>query len=264
MSLRSVAIVATASLDGEAALAFDARRALPERKHVRLMSPAVQVGVGAVLAALAQRSGWTDIPPERRGLFVGARPEGAMEELIPALSAARSGGGTDARTFGRVGYPAVPPLWLVAGLSNNIVGYASAYADLRGPVSNRCEGRIGGLAAIVEAWRAVAEGRVDLAVAGGADDVRVPPPWAPPGALSAAFVALEAGRAGPTVAAGGVARSDLEDPLDDGPDRGAAHGALRLVRALAVGGDGEVGVSDAAVGARCWIRWRAGGPGGAG
>ncbi len=260
MSRRPVVITAAACLYGEAALAFDPRRALPERKHVRLMSPAVRVGVGAVLAALERRPGWTDIPPERRGLFVGARPEGAMEELIPALDAARAAGGTDAATFGRVGYPAVPPLWLVAGLSNNIVGYASAYADLRGPVSNRCEGRIGGLAAIVEAWHAVAEGRVDLAVAGGADDVRVPPPWARPGALAAAFVVLEAGGGGPIVVAGGVERADVEDALDDAPDRGAAHGALRLVRALAAGGDGEVGVADAAVGARCWIRWRAGAP----
>jgi hypothetical protein len=249
-------ITAFASIADDDAASFDARSALPERKHIKLMSRAVQLGVAAALGVLARRPGWQELPPERRGLFVGARPEGAMDALADALRATSRDGPVDADRFGRLGYPLVPPLWLVAGLSNNIVGYASAYADLRGPVSNRCEGRVGGLAAIVEACRAIAEGRVDLAVAGGADDraaLPIPPGW--PGicgAEGAAFVVIErAGRGWPVTAAGVAGRWAGDEP-PPGVDRGAAEGALRLVEALRADRPGRVEVGDPLVGS-AWI-----------
>jgi len=66
---------------------FRARQALPERKHLKLMVPAVRLGVAAVGEALAARAGWEAVPPARRGLFVGTAPAGAMEALVPALEA---------------------------------------------------------------------------------------------------------------------------------------------------------------------------------
>ena len=75
----------------------------------------------------------------------------------------------DLRAFAERGEPLIPPLWLVKGLSNNVLGYASALLDLRGDNGNWCDGRLGGAVALCNAVHAVAEGRVDLAVAGGAD-----------------------------------------------------------------------------------------------
>ena len=45
--------------------------------------------------ALQARPGWEQVPPERRGLFVGARPVGAAAELEPALRAAQTPDGID-------------------------------------------------------------------------------------------------------------------------------------------------------------------------
>jgi len=251
----SARIVAWAMLIGGEARAFDARARLPERKHLKLMRRSVRLGVGAALAALERRPGWREVPPERRGLFVGARPEGSVDDLREALQASAADGEVDAASFGRSGLHRVPPLWLVAGLSNNIVGYTTAYADLRGPVSNRCEGRVGGLAAVIEAARAVAEGRVDLAVAGGADDLCQAPPWLThPTGEGAAFVVIERGVTGREVRDGAVVLGDVAGPeVDDPPDLGAAHGVVRLVRALQDPQAATVRVHDRAAGVRAWI-----------
>lgn len=248
-----VCITAWSSLHGNDVNKFQPRVRLPERKHLKLMSRAVRLGVACALDALRARPDWQAIPPERRGLFVGARPEGQVEALRGALGASWRNGQVDLEQFGREGIPLVPPLWLVAGLSNNIVGFTSAYADLRGPVANRCEGRIGGLAAIVEAWRAVDEGRVDLAVAGGADCPIADPsrPRRAP-ADGAAFVVIERSERGAPVRGGGVARgrSALSEP--DGPDYGAASGPLEVIAALRAGRARRIEVADAAAELTAW------------
>ncbi len=147
---------------------FDPVAAGLPRKSLKTMTRAVQLGVASVLACTRAASGWESVPPERRGLFVGASPQqGDVEDLAAALEAA--GPVPDLRAFAERGEPLVPPLWLVKGLSNNVLGYASALLDFRGDNGNWCDGRLGGVVAIGNAVHAVAEGRVDLAVAGGAD-----------------------------------------------------------------------------------------------
>lgn len=144
---------------------FDPLAAGVARKHLKTMTRAVQLGVAGVHAALAHVS-LADFAPERRGLFVGASPQsGDAEDLEAAVSASqRSLAG-----FVAHGIPLIPPLWLVKGLSNNILGYASAQHDLRGDNGNWCDGRLSGAIALCNAVAAVREGRVDLAIAGGAD-----------------------------------------------------------------------------------------------
>lgn len=248
-----VCITAWSFLQGEDVLAFQPRVRLPERKHLKLMSRAVRLGVACALDALRSRPDWQAIPPERRGLFVGARPEGQVEALRGALSTSWRDGQVDLDDFGREGIPLVPPLWLVAGLSNNIVGFTSAYADLRGPVANRCEGRVGGLGAIVEAWRAVDEGRVDLAVAGGAD-CAIADPSRPGRTLAdgAAFVVIERSERGAPVLGGGVTQGCRALSQPDGPDFGAASGPLAVVAALRAGQAQRIEVVDAAAELTAW------------
>lgn len=255
MSVLGVGITGWACLAGEGLEGFRARTELPERKHLKLMSPAVRLGVAAIGRALLARPGWQDVPAERRGLFVGTSAVAAPDDLEPALQIARDGGRLDLQRFGTDGLSRLHPLWLVKGLSNNIPGYACAYWDMRGPVGNRCEGRAGGLAAIVEAARAVAEGRVDLAVAGGADCVLPAPPWADgPTGEGAAFVVIERSRGRPIETVGLSMVQPASSRTRPDVDLGAATGAVALVRALERPDAVEVTAEDAQVGLRAVVR----------
>lgn len=142
-----------------------------DRKKLKLMGRAVQLGVAAIRLSLSEAEGWEQVPPERRAMYIGATPQvGDTEDLRPALDAATDAQGQfSLADFATRGYPLIHPLWLVKGLSNNILGFASAIHDFQGTNSNYCDEEEGGWTAVVEGARAVSEGRADLAVAGGAD-----------------------------------------------------------------------------------------------
>lgn len=150
---------------------FRARAYIRDRKSLKLMTRSVQLGVSAVNIALGEAEGWQDVPPGRRGIFVGASPQpGDPDALRPALEAAQDADGEfDLGAFATEGIPLIHPLWLVRGLSNNVIGFASAVNDLQGVNANWCDGAEGGWTALVEGARAITEGRADLVVAGGAD-----------------------------------------------------------------------------------------------
>lgn len=164
---------------------FRASAFIADRKQLKLMSRAVQLGVSAVRLALADRertagdlsadlsTDLSTIPPHRRGLYVGASPQvGEAEDLRPALQASTGPDGAfDLHRFATQGARLIHPLWLVKGLSNNVLGFASAIHDLQGTNLNLCDGEEGGWSALVEGARAVAEGRADLVVAGGAESL---------------------------------------------------------------------------------------------
>lgn len=205
------------------------------RKHLKTMTRAVQLGVAAVHAALAATPGWEQVAPERRGLYVGASPQsGDAQDLAPALEAA---GGDPAR-FPRDGVPLIPPLWLVKGLSNNVLGYASAQHDLRGDNGNWCDGRLGGANALAIAVHAVAEGRVDLAIAGGADAlVGAEGIVGGPCGEGAAFVVITPG--GPGALTAGIP-TERGVEADFG-ELGAAAVPVAFVRAWLRGGPVDIG-----------------------
>jgi hypothetical protein len=245
---------------------FQARDHVPDRKHAKLMSRSVQLGVAAIQTAIRGYPGWNDVPPERRGMFVGTSPGGGEpEDLLPALEEGtvrgrHLEGGTlalpdrfDMRSFGERGFPLVPPLWLVRGLTNNVVGFASAYFETRGPNTTRCDGRMAGIAAILDGWRAVAEGRADVVVAGGTDSLVHAVEWWPiPVGEGAAFFVLEAGDAGPAIEGGAVAFDAEVEGASPEVDIGAAQGPVALARAIAAGHAARVTVDDP-WGGRAWI-----------
>ncbi len=150
---------------------FRARAYVVERKNLKLMSRAVKLGVSAIATALGDSAGWDEVPAERRGMFVGSTPIGGeMADLIPALETATGEDGQlDLGRFAREGYHLIHPLWLVKGLSNNVLGFASATYDFQGVNNNYCDGPASGEHALTEGWAAVAEGRADVVVAGAAD-----------------------------------------------------------------------------------------------
>jgi 3-oxoacyl-(acyl-carrier-protein) synthase len=166
------------------------------RKHLKTMTRAVQLGFAAAGAAMEAFPGWREIPPERRGMYVGASPQsGDPEDLAGALATVAQEGPFTLERFARLGIPQIPPLWLVKGLSNNILGYAAAQWDLQGDNGNWCDGRSSSAVALHNAWWAVAEGRVDLALAGGADAlVGVDALLGTPGSEGAAFVVFITGK----------------------------------------------------------------------
>ena len=150
---------------------FRARAYIEDRKSLKLMSRAVKLGVSGVRLALAETPGWEAVPPERRAMYVGMTPLGGeSDDLLPALDASTSEDGTlDMSRFAAEGVPLIHPLWLVKGLSNNILGFACANHDFQGTNACYCQGIESGLVAVYEGYRAVAENRADLAVVGGAD-----------------------------------------------------------------------------------------------
>ena len=149
---------------------FRARDHIADRKSLKLMTRAVQLGISAVQLALEDDGDWASVPPHRRGIFVGASPQsGDPDDLRPALEASMGPGGFDMQRYASDGYPLIHPLWLVRGLSNNIIGFAAAIHDLQGVNANYCDGPLGGWNALREGALAVAEGRADMVVAGGAD-----------------------------------------------------------------------------------------------
>ncbi len=152
---------------------FRARAFVPDRKSIKLMTRAVQLGVSAARLACSGPAAaiLDEVEPVRRGAFVGASPQlGDPDDLAPALDVSTGDDGRfDLGRFAREGIPRIHPLWLVRGLSNNVLGFASLFFDLQGVNMNYCDGEAGGWTALVEGARAVAEGRADAVLAGGAD-----------------------------------------------------------------------------------------------
>jgi len=140
---------------------------------MKIMTRSVQLGVSAVQIALSGAEDWDSVPPERRGMFVGTTPLGGdPKDLMPALEVSTSSSGElSMSTFASDGYSRIHPLWLIRGLSNNILGIAAATHDFQGVNANYCSGEASGTLAISEAFWSVAEGRADLCVAGASDSM---------------------------------------------------------------------------------------------
>ncbi len=178
VGLAGVSLLCSAGVDAEGATGgkpgeiegFRARDHVVDRKSLKLMTRSVKLGVSAVGLALAQWEGWQEVPPPRRGIFVGATPMGGDEDLFRAVEASSTPEGKlDMRTFATEGLPKIHPLWLVKGLSNNVLGLSSSHHDLQGVNANYCQGESSGARAVLEGVLAVAEDRADLVLAGASD-----------------------------------------------------------------------------------------------
>jgi len=163
---------------------------------IKVMSRSVQLGVSAIQIALDESENWETVPPERRGMYVGTTPLGGdPKDLLPALDVSTAASGELSMSeFATKGYERIHPLWLIRGLSNNILGLAAAIHNFQGVNANYCSGDRSGAIALMEAYWAVAESRADLVVAGAADAmVEFSEKWMGlPGGEGAAFFVLRA------------------------------------------------------------------------
>ncbi len=213
---------------------FRARDHIDDRKKIKLMTRSVQLGVSAAALAVAEAADAVQAtPPPRRGIYVGASPQlGDETDLEAALRAASAGGDFDLGRFATEGIPLIHPLWLVRGLSNNVLGFASAIHDLQGVNASYCDGALGGFGAVAEGARAIAEGRADLVIAGGADALTgAEPILGHAGGEAAAFIVLVALQAdGPALALPTLAQAEEETAAMG--DLGAATYPVALARML--------------------------------
>lgn len=151
---------------------FRPRKLIPDRKSIKLMTRAVQIGVAAARITLEQSDSWKGVAPARRGMFVSASPAvHGQDDLQQALLSSMVDGRFSYSAFAEKGRTFIHPLWLVRGLSNNILGFSSAFWDFQGENMNYCQGVFGGRHALLQAAYAIKEGRLDVALVGGSDSL---------------------------------------------------------------------------------------------
>jgi len=214
--------------------AFDAAERLGGRKMIKYMSDAAVLGCVAAREAAEAAGLRSRFRPERVGLYAGtglAAPP--LHDLLPLLRASLDETGSfSCRRLGSQGLAAANPLWSFKILANMPPCLVSILEGVKGPslIFSPWEGQTA--AALVEAWRAVAAGEVDAALAGAADSAAHPTtlitlwqagllhePDVP--ASAAAYIVLEraetARRDGrPTVArVAGLETTAADGPADD-------------------------------------------------
>ena len=176
---------------------FQPRKWIPSRKLIKLMTRQVQIGVSAIGGVVSALDGWDDVDPSRRGLFIGASPQTMQSDIDDALQHSFVDGAFSLEAFAKEGVRHIHPLWLVKGLSNNILGFSSAFWDCQGVNSNYCHGILGGKIALEESIWALYENRCDIALVGASDDVRQAETFlGKKGNESAAFFALQRKKGG--------------------------------------------------------------------
>tara|TARA_B100001093_G_C26627232_1_gene927249 strand:- start:478 stop:984 length:507 start_codon:yes stop_codon:yes gene_type:complete len=105
-------------------------------------------------------------------MYVGASPQvGRHDDLTDAINVAFESGTFSLQDFGEKGISQIHPLWLVRGLSNNVLGFSSAYHNAQGHNMSYAMGVDGGWNAILEGAQALVDGRADIVIVGGSDDL---------------------------------------------------------------------------------------------
>lgn len=197
---------------------FDARPYLRRRKDRKLMARANQLAVVAARLAVDDAgAGLGDLTDAGLYLGVGREP-GTIDDVLPAL--AHSGDATGARVdvqrLAEEGMRWMNPLSSLKTLPNMSLAHVAIVLGTMGPGQALCDGPASGTRALLEGATAIAEGRVDRALAGGADSRT---------AFTDRTTALRQGLTGPM---GEAAAVFVLERLDRALARGARiHGCVR-------------------------------------
>ncbi len=149
---------------------------LGSRRMLKYMSAAAVLGCLSGREAFENASVKTRFSPERVGLYAGTGLAAADIDEVKAMVEASidEEGRFSCRLLGQQGLAATNPLISFKILANMPPCLISIIEGIKGPnfVFTPWEGQTG--AALVEAWKAVANGEVDCALAGAADTAMHP------------------------------------------------------------------------------------------
>lgn len=154
---------------------FDAKDYIDkkERKSLKVMARAIQMGVGCTTLALRDAAlEPATLDPTRFGISFGAGLIASeLDELGPACVASCVPDPTqvDLRKWGEVGLANMPPLWLLKYLPNMPACHVSILHNAQGPSNTITESEVAALLAIGEAAAVIARGTVDVMLTGATD-----------------------------------------------------------------------------------------------
>jgi 3-oxoacyl-[acyl-carrier-protein] synthase II len=155
--------------DFDAKVYFDKK----DRKSLKMMARAIQLGVAASLSALRDANISSErIDPTRIGIDFGAGLIASeLEELAPAaeLATPEPKDRVDIHAWGAKGLPVMPPLWMLKYLPNMPACHISILANLQGPSNTITEDEVAPLLALAEAQRIIQRGQADVMLTGGTD-----------------------------------------------------------------------------------------------
>lgn len=155
--------------DFDAKVYFDKK----DRKSLKMMARAIQLGVAASLLALRDADVSAErIDPTRIGIDFGAGLIASeLEELAPAaeLATPEPKDHVDIHAWGAKGLPVMPPLWMLKYLPNMPACHISILANLQGPSNTITEDEVAPLLALAEAQRIIQRGQADVMLTGGTD-----------------------------------------------------------------------------------------------
>lgn len=146
---------------------------LPDRKFQKVLNRRDQASVLATVAA-AKAAGLAkgDVTPDRIGMFVGVSCShlGDLTPYLPLVASCADldKGVFDSNRFGIEFMEAFNPLVVLKLLMNNALCYGTISYAIQGVNSNFMQYEVSGLRAVGEGFLAIAEGRADVVIAGGA------------------------------------------------------------------------------------------------
>lgn len=148
---------------------FDARPWFRIPKALKLADQRTRLAVAAAGIAFAD-AGFADDAAADAGVLVGSSSHDMqVPDLGRALGSLSEGDVNDADYFGARILRKLPPLWLLVNLPNMASAHVAIQLGAHGPNSTLTTDWIAGLQALGEAARWVADGEVDVVIAGGAD-----------------------------------------------------------------------------------------------
>ncbi|MFC9433102.1 beta-ketoacyl-[acyl-carrier-protein] synthase family protein [Nocardia sp. NPDC057030] len=149
--------------------------AAADRKQLKRLTRASRLGVFAADLAVADAGPvFLAAATARRGIYIGSNENedehNYLERFAPVLASARGpDGALDYRRLGHAALRRAKPDFLLSGLPNAALCQITIRHEICGANSTLVDGSAMGLCAIGRAFRAVRDGRVDVAVCGGTD-----------------------------------------------------------------------------------------------